>query len=105
MTVTDLLTHLIVIAGLSDISVMCVEILSIAKHGVGVTNIRLAETAAAHSLMNLLWRVKAPLAKTSNKLRPKPSHIASDGKISFNPADHGNAGYDTQRSEPATPRR
>ena len=97
MTVTDLCTHLVVIAGLSHLCVMGVEILTVTKHGEGVANVSLAETAGTHSLTNLLGCVKTPLAETPEKLRPEPTNIASDGKISLNPANHTTTANDTQR--------
>jgi hypothetical protein len=90
MTVANLRTHLVIIAGLSHFCVMGIEILPIAKHGICVANVRLAKTAASHSLANLFRCVKSPLTKTPDKLRPKPTHVTSDGKISFNLANHNN---------------
>ena len=90
MAVADLGTHLVIVAGPSHFCVMCVEILSTIKHGVGVANVRLAKTVTLHILAYPFWCVETPLAKTPEKLWSKSALVISDGEISFDPANHSN---------------
>ncbi len=88
MGVADLGTHFVVIAGLPGLGVMRLEVLSVAKERVCVTNVVLAESAAANCFANLFRCIESTFTEAPDQLWPEPPDVASDGKITLNFSNH-----------------